>query len=385
MIYFHTKDLAVGYNGQTLIRDINVEIEKGKILTLIGPNGAGKSTILKSITRHLTKLSGQVYIGEQEIYEWSTRELAKQVAVVLTDRIQPELMTCEEVVAMGRYPYTNAMGKLMPGDKEIVAEAMRRVHALELAERDFTTLSDGQRQRVMLARAIAQEPEIIILDEPTAYLDIRHKIELLDILREMAHEKGITVIMSLHEIDLATKISDYLLCVKGDTIAAFGPPEDILAGDAIDRLYGIEHGSYDLLFGSVELSKPAGEPRAFVVGGCGYGVDCYRALQKRQIPFATGILFENDVDYQIARKLSDHVVAAPAFEPVTEEQFEQAACLLLKCEYVLDAGTPIGTFNVNNKRLLMLAEEKHIPIYKNWRDLKAETLHAANGKKGAIG
>lgn len=386
MSYFHTKDLAVGYNGQTLIRDINIEVEKGKILTLIGPNGAGKSTILKSITRHLTKIFGQVYIGEQEIYEWSARELAKQVAVVLTDRIQPELMTCEEVVAMGRYPYTNAMGRLTPKDQEIVAESMRRVHALDLAGRDFTTLSDGQRQRIMLARAIAQEPEIIILDEPTAYLDIRHKIELLDILREMAHEKGITVIMSLHEIDLATKISDYLLCVKGDTIAAFGPPEDILAGDAIDRLYDIEHGSYNLLFGSVELTKPVGDPRVFVVGGNGYGIDCYRALQKRQIPFAAGILFENDVDCQVAMELSDHVVTAPAFEPVTEEQFDKAVSLMLRCESVLDAGTPIGTFNMHHKRLLMLAEEKHIPIHKNWRSLMEEPLRAlAKEKREAIG
>src|SRR5699024_9588110 len=130
--------------------------------------------------------------------------LAKRVAVVLTDRIHPELMTCGEVVAMGRYPYTNALGRLTAQDREIVARAMERVHALDLAEQDFTTLSDGQRQRIMLARALCQEPEVLILDEPTAYLDIRHKIELLDILREMAHEKGITVIMSLHEIDLAT-------------------------------------------------------------------------------------------------------------------------------------------------------------------------------------
>ena len=300
MIYFHTKDLAVGYNGHALIHDINIQVEKGKILTLIGPNGSGKSTILKSITRHLSKICGQVYIDRQEIYAWSARELARQVAVVLTDRIHPELMTCEEVVAMGRYPYTNALGKLTPHDKEIVAQAMERVHALDLAERDFSTLSDGQRQRIMLARAICQEPEIIVLDEPTAYLDIRHKIELLDILREMAHEKGITVIMSLHEIDLATKISDYLLCVKGETISAFGPPEDILAEGGIDRLYDIQHGSYNLLFGSVELTKPAGEPQVFVVGGGGMGVECYRALQKRQIPFAAGILFANDVDYQVA-------------------------------------------------------------------------------------
>lgn len=370
MIYFRTENLAVGYNGRALIHDINIQIEKGKILTLIGPNGAGKSTILKSITRHLSKISGQVFIGDQEIYAWPAKELAKRVAVVLTDRINPELMTCEEVVAMGRYPYTNIMGRMTPADKEIVGEAMRRVHATELAERDFTTLSDGQRQRIMLARAIAQEPEIIILDEPTAYLDIRHKIELLDILREMAHDKGITVIMSLHEIDLATKISDYLLCVKGDTIAAFGPPEEILFGDTIDQLYGIEHGSYNLLFGSVELTKPVGTPEVFVVAGGGRGAAFYRALQKRQVPFATGILYDNDVDYQIAMELSGNVISAAAFEPMTEQHYAAAGKLLQSSRCVIDAGTPIGSYNQMNCRLLELAVQQGIPVYRDLQSLK---------------
>ena len=372
MLYFHTQDLSVGYDGRALIHDINIQMEKGKILTLIGPNGAGKSTILKSITRHLAKICGQVYIDRQEIYAWSARELAKRVAVVLTDRIHPELMTCGEVVAMGRYPYTNALGHLTARDREIVAQAMERVHALDLAEQDFTTLSDGQRQRIMLARALCQEPEVLILDEPTAYLDIRHKIELLDILREMAHERGITVIMSLHEIDLATKISDYLLCVKGDTIEAFGPPEDILAEGVIERLYDIQRGSYNLLFGSVELAKPRGEPQVFVVGGGGQGVACYRALQKRQLPFAAGILFDNDVDCQVARELSDHVVTAPAFEPMTEEHYRRAADLLLRCACVIDAGTPVGTLNRMNGRLLALAREKGMPLYSGWQALETE-------------
>ena len=372
MLYFHTQDLSVGYDGRALIHDINIQVEKGKILTLIGPNGAGKSTILKSITRHLAKICGQVYIDRQEIYAWSARELAKRVAVVLTDRIHPELMTCGEVVAMGRYPYTNALGHLTAQDREIVAQAMERVHALDLAEQDFTTLSDGQRQRIMLARALCQEPEVLILDEPTAYLDIRHKIELLDILREMAHERGITVIMSLHEIDLATKISDYLLCVKGDTIEAFGPPEDILAEGVIERLYDIQRGSYNLLFGSVELAKPRGEPQVFVVGGGGQGVACYRALQKRQLPFAAGILFDNDVDCQVARELSDHVVTSPAFEPMTEEHYRRAADLLLRCACVIDAGTPVGTLNRMNGRLLALAREKGMPLYSGWQALETE-------------
>ncbi len=362
MAYFTTKDLAVGYDGNVLIHDISISIERGKILTLIGPNGAGKSTILKSITRHLAKIGGEVWMDGHDVYQWPAREMAKQVAVVLTDRIRPELMTCGEVVAMGRYPYTNALGKLTPQDEEAVNEALRRVHALELVDQDFTTLSDGQRQRIMLARAICQDPNIIVLDEPTAYLDIRHKIELLDILREMAHEKGITVIMSLHEIDLATKISDYILCVKGETVAAFGSPEEIFDSDTIDKLYDIQHGSYNLLFGSVELTKPQGEPRVFVVGGGGLGAPVYRTLQKRQIPFATGILYENDVDLQIARELCDCLVTAPAFEPMTEAQYDAALALIRRCGRVLDAGTPVGTQNALNGRLLEAAAREGIPV-----------------------
>lgn len=360
--YLYTQDLSVGYDGRVLIHDINIAVERGKILTLIGPNGAGKSTILRSITRHLPKLWGAVYIGGREIYSWKPKEMARQVAVVLTDRIRPELMTCGEVVAMGRYPYTNALGKLTEQDRAAVRCALEQVHALDLEDRDFTTLSDGQRQRVMLARAICQEPEVIVLDEPTAFLDIRHKMELLDILRVMAQEKQTTVVMSLHEIDLAAKISDYLICVKGDTIAKFGPPDKIFGSGDMERLYEIQNGSYNTLFGSVELCKPQGEPRVFVVGGGGYGIGCYRDLQKRQIPFAAGILFENDVDYQVAQALSDHVVSAPAFEPIEEVQFRQAAALLCRCESVIDAGTPVGSFNRCNARLLRLAEEKGIPI-----------------------
>lgn len=360
--YFCVESLAVGYNGEVLIRDIGFEMEKGSILTLIGPNGAGKSTILKTITKHLEAISGTVFVEKQNIAQWSPKEMARHVAVVLTDRIRPELMTCAEVVAMGRYPYTNLFGKLTPEDTAAVADSLRRVHALDLGERDFTTLSDGQRQRILLARAICQDPNIIVLDEPTAYLDIRHKIELLDILREMAKEKQITVIMSLHEIDLAMKISDYLMCVKGETITAFGPPEEILNTYPMERLYEMENGSYNPLFGSVELVKPHGAPEWFIIAGNGYGIPHYRELQKKQIPFASGILFENDVDCQIAKALSDHVLYTPAFHPINDKLFEDAAAVMLNCKAVLDAGTPIGRLNEANGHLLAIAKEKGIPI-----------------------
>ena len=240
MIYFKTEKLAVGYNNTALIADIGLELEKGRIMTLIGPNGAGKSTILKTVTKQIPLLGGEVFIGGQKLSTLSYKELSKKLAVVLTDRIKPELLSCFEVVAMGRYPYTDMFGKLRAEDIEAVNRALQTVHAEDIANRDFSTLSDGQRQRIMLARAIAQEPEMIVLDEPTAYLDIRYKIELLDILEQMAREQGITVLMSLHEIELALKISDLIVCLDGKRIAAVSGPDELINSGVIESVYEIE-------------------------------------------------------------------------------------------------------------------------------------------------
>ena len=190
--YFQLKDLAVGYHGNPLIRDINIGIDKGEIVTLIGPNGSGKSTILKSITRQLKLIGGTVFFDDTSLMELSYKELSSTMAVVLTERIKTELMTCHDIVATGRYPYTGRLGILAKRDEELVEEAMEAVHAQELGSRDFNAISDGQRQRVLLARAICQEPEILILDEPTSFLDVKHKLELLAILEKMARDMGVS-------------------------------------------------------------------------------------------------------------------------------------------------------------------------------------------------
>ncbi|MCR4723067.1 MAG: ABC transporter ATP-binding protein [Eubacteriales bacterium] len=360
--YFEVEGLTVGYDKKPLIKDITFGIDKGSILTLIGPNGSGKSTILKTITGQLAPLGGRVAVEGDDIFFWTAKQFAQRFAVVLTERIKPELVTCAEIVAMGRYPYTDLFGRLTDEDKAAVANALRMVHAMDLANRDFSTLSDGQRQRILLARAICQDPEVIVLDEPTAYLDIRHKIELLEILRRMAREKHVTVIMSLHEIDLAMKISDNIICVKGESIQAFGSPQEIIDTCSIEELYEIKNGSYDTLFGSVELVKPSGEPKIFIVAGGGHGIPFYRELQKRQIPFATGVLFSNDVDYQVARTLSDKVIVSPAFESAGEEKYKEALDMMLKCSTVIDAGTPCGSLNEMNSRLLEAARDNGIPV-----------------------
>lgn len=322
--YFQMDQLSVGYNKKALIHDICIGIKKGEIVTLIGPNGSGKSTILKSITRQLQIIGGKVYFDQQNLNSLSFRDLSTRMAVVLTDRMKPELMTCHDIVATGRYPYTGRLGILTKEDEKIVENAMEDVHAKELGNRDFNNISDGQRQRVLLARAICQEPDIIILDEPTSFLDIKHKLDLLSILRNMAKEKQITVIMSLHEIDLAQKIADKIICVKGDTISHFGRPEDIFEENMIRNLYEINNGFFDPLFGSIELPKPQGEAKTFVICGNGTGIPVFRQLQKENTPFIAGILYENDVDYRLARILASQVITEEPFEEISEEAFQKA-------------------------------------------------------------
>ena len=356
--YFKMDDMAVGYQGKTLIHDINIGIDKGEIVTLIGPNGSGKSTILKSITKQLKLIGGKVFFDDTSLQEMSYKELSSNMAVVLTERIKTELMTCHEIVATGRYPYTGRLGILTPEDEQIVDEAMKAVHAEDLGNRDFNAISDGQKQRVLLARAICQEPEIIVLDEPTSFLDVRYKLELLAILERMARKKHITVIMSLHEIDLAQKVSDKIICVKGDTIAHYGKPEEVFKEDTIRSLYEIDNGSFDPVFGSIELPKIEGEPEVFVISSGGSGIPIYRQLQKEHIPFAAGILFENDVEYPVATALASKVITAKAFYPMEEAQLEEAKKILTGCETCICTCENFGPYNMLNKELRSLAEEQ---------------------------
>lgn len=250
--FLETEKLSVGYDGKPLIRDVCLQVQRGKIVTLIGPNGSGKSTILKTIVGQLSKVSGTVQLEGAPMERCGQKEIAKRMAILMTERIHPELMTCYDVVSTGRYPYTGALGLLGKEDKRIVEESLELVHGRDMADRPFDAISDGQRQRILLARALCQTPEIIVLDEPTSYLDIRYKLELLTILKTMVREKNLAVLMSLHELDLAQRVSDTVVCVSGDRIDRMGPPEEIFSNDYIARLYHMEPGKYDPCFDTLE-------------------------------------------------------------------------------------------------------------------------------------
>lgn len=355
--YFTTEKMTVGYDGKPLIGDVEITIYRGEILTLIGPNGAGKSTILKSIARQLALIAGTVSLDGKDLKSLSGAELSKRMAVVMTQRLRSELMTCEDVVATGRYPYTGRFGILSAEDHVAVESAMELVRVTEIRDLDFDRISDGQRQRVMLARAICQEPEILILDEPTSYLDVRHKLEFLSILQKLCREKQLTVILSLHELELAEKISDRILCVNGSAVERIGSPEEVMTQGYITHLYGIQTGSYDEASADMELAAPEGSPKVFVIAGAGSGCSTYRRLQRAGVPFAAGILYENDLDWPVAKALAAETVSESPFEPVSQAKLEMAKKILENCDRVICCREKFGSMESFQQELLRYAKE----------------------------
>ena len=281
MTYISAEDVSVGYHDLPLIEKINLHVNRGEILTLIGPNGAGKSTILKSIIGQLKLVKGAVWLDGSLMGAMKEKDIALRMSVMMTGRVKTERMTCQEVVSMGRYPYTGKMGILTEKDWQVVYDSLKLVQGLELAEKDFETVSDGQRQRVLLARAICQEPQ---------------------------------------------------------------------------ELFQIERRSYLTDYGSVELEAVKGEPKVFVIGGNGAGIPVYRQLQKQGIPFAAGILWENDREYPVAEALASVVIREKAFEPVSDTAFEAAVRVLKNCEKVICCLENFGTYQESCRQLWKIAE-----------------------------
>ena len=250
-----TNALAIGYGKAALARDIALGAAKGQVLALIGPNGAGKSTLLKTLAGQLAPLGGAVLLDGQELARIPGNARAQKLALMLPHTRRTELTTCFEFAAAGRIPYTGRLGILSAEDKKQIQNALELVGAAHLANRDFNCVSDGQRQRILLARAVCQQPQVLLLDEPTSFLDIKGKIELLTILQKLAHEQQLAVIVTLHELDMAQKIADVVVCVSPHGVSAPMSPAQAFARENIKALYGLTEAQYSAVFGPPKPEK----------------------------------------------------------------------------------------------------------------------------------
>ena len=276
-----TKELAIGYGSAPLASGITLGAVPGQILALIGPNGAGKSTLLKTLAGQLAPMGGAVLLDGQDLTAYTGSARAQRLALMLPHTRRTELTTCFEFAAAGRIPYTGRLGLLSEADRQAVRDALALVGASALAERDFNCISDGQRQRILLARAICQQPEVILLDEPTSFLDIKGKIELLSILQTLAHTQHLAVLVSLHELDMAQKIADAVVCVSPQGVSGVLTPQEAFAPENIQTLYRLSREQYETLFGPPKPAKPKFEH--YVRSGqkllrCGYTTGTCAAL-----------------------------------------------------------------------------------------------------------
>ncbi|SDH41151.1 iron complex transport system ATP-binding protein [Alteribacillus persepolensis] len=235
-----TEHIAVSYNEHTIINDLNIEVPEGMITSIIGPNGCGKSTLLKTISRILKPDQGAVYLNGRSIHQLKTKEVAKEMAILAQTPDIPQTLTVSQLVAFGRYPHRRKSGRLTAQDKKAVAQALEDTGMSEYKDRPLDALSGGQRQRAWISMALAQETDVLLLDEPTTYLDMAHQLEILELLQELNEKEERTIVMIIHDLNHAARFSDHLIAMKAGEIQHIGAPHEVISKPVLRRVFGID-------------------------------------------------------------------------------------------------------------------------------------------------
>ncbi len=253
-------DLAVGYRHPrrppiTVVEGLHLSLQAGELVCLLGPNGAGKSTLLRTLAGLQPPLAGRIWLEGEELGQLSAQALARRLSIVLTERVDVGNLSAWGLVALGRHPYTDWTGRLTPQDQAVVAWAIRAVGAETLASRLVSELSDGERQKVMIARALAQEPRLMLLDEPTAFLDLPRRVEIMGMLRTLAQETQRAILLSTHDLDLALRSADRIWLLAQDGSLQIGAPEDLVLSGAFQAAFHSDGVEFDPQAGAFRISQ----------------------------------------------------------------------------------------------------------------------------------
>ena len=342
-----------------MIKQVSLDLEKGFFVALLGPNGAGKSTLLKCILG-LLDAKGTILIDGDDMSGLADIDAARLQAAVLTDKVYPFNMTVREIIALGRYPHQLGFRENAT-DRKIVFDAAETLGVNELLDSRFANLSDGQKQKVLIARAIAQKPKVLILDEPATHLDANARIEILLKLREIARQNKITVLASMHEIEIAYRISDRIIVLDNGSVVACNHPEKIFENKMIDTIYQNKNSTWNKIFGTMEIKCVKNEPLVHVVAGFGTGIPIYRYLARKAIPFSTGMLDRIDVDYCLAASVASKTFSNDApYLPLTYDS--EILEYLRHARLILDSGFPVTAQTRPNMYLLIDLAKLGIPV-----------------------
>lgn len=397
--------LSFAYGNHTIFQQLDFDIESGCFISIVGPNGSGKSTLLKNLSSALSPQTGAVFLDGQDIFQMNKKNLARQMAVVPQDNRIDFQFSVWETVLMGRLPHQKRFSGENGRDLAVSRWAMELTNTWHLRDRLITNLSGGELQRAVVARALTQEPRVLLLDEPTSHLDLQHQFELLELLKTLNETKGLTVIAVLHDLNLAAQFSQKVMLLNRGSIMALGTPGEVLTLQNIKDVYQIEAaisanemtGRFNIIpMGKVRQQQHLEKsPAIHLVCGGGKGAFLMDQLFQYGYQLSCGVLNVGDTDWHKARELGITIVEEAPFAPISPKAQEANKRILKKSSVIVVLPVPVGPGNLPNLQQVLTAQEEwNKPVIlveaeelKN-RDFtggKAKSLVAQMESAGAVG
>jgi len=348
-------NIACRYDAANVLENIDFSAKGGDFIGVVGPNASGKSTLLKSISKVLKPHTGVVLLNERDVHTLKSAEIAKNLAVVPQESVISFAFTALEVVLMGRTPHLNRFEMESTQDLIIAQKSMELTNTWYLAERPIDTLSGGEKQRIIIARALTQEPRVLLLDEPTDHLDINHQIEILDLIKRLSKEEEMVVIGVFHDLNIVSQYCDRLILLHKGRIFAAGEAGDVLTGENIEKVYGVKVTvKQDDISGKLlihpqrkRMIKEA-KAKVHVIAGSGSAVSLMNELVENGYNVSLGVINIGDSDYITAKALELDIVEEKPFCHITEKNYEKNLELIKQADYVILTNIPIGFANIKN-------------------------------------
>jgi len=367
------ESLYFEYDERMVLSDISFSISKGDFVSIIGPNGSGKSTLLKNLASILKPIKGNIKLEGKKIDEYRAKELARKMALVPQDTNVTYDFSVFDIVLMGRNPYLNRLEKEKQIDFQIVKDSLKLTNTLHLRDRNINEISGGERQRVIIARALAQEPEIILLDEPTSHLDINHQIEILSLLKKLNKEKKMMILLVIHDINLAARFSNKMILLNEGRVLSIGEPEAVITNQNMERAYNvnmlISHNPHTnspyiipLVPDENQISSKVRRKLHIICGG-GSGIDVISRLDMMGHEISIGVINIGDSDWELGKKLSLNLIEEMPFNEIKEETFRKNIEAIKNADLVILTSVPYGNGNIKNLMAALKALELGKPVY----------------------
>jgi iron complex transport system ATP-binding protein len=362
--------LSFSYDLKKVLEQIDMDIKKGSFFCIVGPNGSGKSTLLKLISTALKPQKGVVYLENRNIKDMKQRSIAKLLSFVPQNTSLEFDFKVSDVVLMGRYPYVNKLRGETSEDLEVAEKAMQYTNTTHLRDRSFMELSGGERQRVILAQALAQEPAILILDEPVSHLDLQHQVEILNLIKKMCVDKKLTAITVLHDLNMASAYSDYIVMMKDGEVKQQGTPFETLTASNIKEIFSTDVyvsvspvGNKPYIYALTRPNIVKRDIRVHVICGGGSGNDIIGRLHCEGFDLSSGVLAIGDLDWKISKENDVQISEEVPFVGISEEAYLKNKELAVEADAIVLAGLYFGNSNKRNLELLLEKELEGKPIF----------------------